>query len=167
MCEILDKMHKFLKWYQLSHWGLTLPISFIFKQFAEKNLVKQDCIPVGCIPPTRRPYLPVCSVWGGGGACLVQGGACLVRGGGEVPAWSGGGGAWSWGVSAWSGWYPSMHWGRPPLWTESQTPVKILPCPNFVAGGNDSWLQTPPGPPPPLPVWEIMVILNSSFISWK
>ena len=24
----------------------------------------------------------------------------------------------------------------PPLLTESQTPVKIVPCPNFVAGGN-------------------------------
>ena len=24
----------------------------------------------------------------------------------------------------------------PALWTESQTPVKISPCPNFVAGGN-------------------------------
>ena len=26
--------------------------------------------------------------------------------------------------------------GNPPLWTESQTPVKTLPCLNFVAGGN-------------------------------
>ena len=25
----------------------------------------------------------------------------------------------------------------PPPWTESQTPVKTLPCPNFVAGGNE------------------------------
>ena len=25
----------------------------------------------------------------------------------------------------------------PPLWTESQTPVKTLPCPNFVAGGKN------------------------------
>ena len=27
-------------------------------------------------------------------------------------------------------------WNRPPLLTESQTPVKILPCPNFIAGRN-------------------------------
>ena len=40
------------------------------------------------------------------------------------------------GGSAWGGGYPSMHWGRPPLWTESQTPVKTLPWPNFVAAGN-------------------------------
>ena len=35
-----------------------------------------------------------------------------------------------------------------PLWTESQTPVKTLPCPNFVAGGkNDGVMLTPqPGP---------------------
>ena len=26
--------------------------------------------------------------------------------------------------------------GPSPVWTESQTPVKTLPCPNFVAGGN-------------------------------
>ena len=26
--------------------------------------------------------------------------------------------------------------GTPPLLTESQMPVKTLPCPNFVAGGN-------------------------------
>ena len=25
----------------------------------------------------------------------------------------------------------------PPLWTESQTPVKTLPWPNFVAAGNN------------------------------
>ena len=38
-------------------------------------------------------------------------GGCLVPGGG--------------------GWYPSMHWDRPPLWTEWQTGVKILPCPKL------------------------------------
>ena len=35
--------------------------------------------------------------------------------------------------------YPSMHWGRPPLLTESQTPVKTLPWPNFVAAGNEGF----------------------------
>ena len=29
----------------------------------------------------------------------------------------------------------------PPLWTESQTPVKTLPWPNFVAAGNNNWLN--------------------------
>ena len=30
----------------------------------------------------------------------------------------------------------------PPLWTESQTPVKTLPLPNFVAAGNkDAFLH--------------------------
>ena len=36
-------------------------------------------------------------------------------------------------------------WDSTPLWTESQTPVKTLPCPNFVAGGNKAvqrWLKT-------------------------
>ena len=36
---------------------------------------------------------------------------------------------------------PAMHTGipPPPLWTESQTRVKTEPCPNFVAGGNNSY----------------------------
>ena len=44
---------------------------------------------------------------------------------------------WSWGmvcqrgVCQRRGWYPIMHWGRPPLWTEWQTGVKILPCPKL------------------------------------
>ena len=102
--------------------------------------MKQECIPVGCILPAHWPYLRVCS---------APGGAYLLPRG--VPAWS-------WGVSAWSRgclpgprggaclvpgglWYPNMHWGTPhPLWTESQTPVKILPCPNFVAGGKN-WTE--------------------------
>ena len=44
---------------------------------------------------------------------------------------------------------PGLPWSRhtppgtppeqtPPPWTESQTPVKIKPCPNFVAGGNNN-----------------------------
>ena len=54
----------------------------------------------------------VCS-WGG----LVWGRRGLLRGGGAV----------------------SQHALRqtPPLWTESQTPVKTLPWPNFVAAGNN------------------------------
>ena len=73
----------------------------------------QDCIPVGCVPPARWPYLPACSAlggpgpggvsglgvsgwggaWSGGGVCLVQG-VCLVRG---CLVW---GGVWSGGVPA-------------------------------------------------------------------
>ena len=83
-----------------------------------KGLFKQDCIPVGCIPSARWPYLPACSALGVPGAvggCLVQGGACLVLGGclpgpgGGVPAWSRGGLPGPGGR-----WYPSMYWGSPP-----------------------------------------------------
>ena len=52
--------------------------------------------------------------WGEGAwsrrGCLLRGGdvlGCVCFGGG-VGAWSG-------------GWYPCMHWGRPPPWTESHT----------------------------------------------
>ena len=74
--------------------------------------MKQECIPVGCVPPTCCPYLPACSEWGG---VPCQGGFSLPRG---ILAR---GGLLGRGVG-----YASMHWGRPPpLWTESQTPVKI------------------------------------------
>ena len=76
--------------------------------------LKQDCIPIGCVPPARWPYLPACSVAGGGtwGVYLVGMGGYLVRGG--VPGPGGylvwgvylvlggvpgpGGCTWSWGV---------------------------------------------------------------------
>ena len=82
--------------------------------------------------------LPGGGVWSGprGGWCL-----CLFFRGGvwsqgvPGPGGSALGGAWSWGC-------PSMHRGRSPLlWTESQTPVKTLPWPNFVAAGKDGKAQ--------------------------
>ena len=59
------------------------------------------------------------------GECLLMGG-CLPGPRG-VPAWFRGGGV------------VSKHTLRqtPRLGTESQTPVKILPYPNFVAGGKN------------------------------
>ena len=66
------------------------------------------------------------------GVCLLQGGVCS-----EVGCLLQG--VCSWGVSAPGGWYPSMHSGRhPPVWTESQMPIKTLPWPNFVVAGNNS-----------------------------
>ena len=55
---------------------------------------KQDCIPVGCVPPARWPYLPACSVAGGsapggevgGWGVCSWGCVCLFQGG----VWSGG-----------------------------------------------------------------------------
>ena len=56
---------------------------------SENSMVKQECIPVGCVLAARRPYAGVCflggcllrgGVWSGGvsapGGCLVQGGVC-------------------------------------------------------------------------------------------
>ena len=64
---------------------------------------KQDCIPVGYVPPACCPYLPACTALGGGawsrGMPGLRGYLPLVRG--EV--------------------YPSMQWGRPPPWTEFLT----------------------------------------------
>ena len=47
------------------------------------NNVKQECIPVGCVPAARWPYAGVCFLEGG----LLPGGGVYVRGG--VPAWGG------------------------------------------------------------------------------
>ena len=69
----------------------------------------------------------VCS-WGvsaPGGACS---GGCLLLGG--ISALGGG-------VCSGGGIPTCTEADTPPLLTESQTPVKTLPCPNFVAGGNN------------------------------
>ena len=70
--------------------------------------VKQECIPVGCVPAARRPYAGVCFP----GGCLVGGVSGL--GGMSAPRgciWSGGclvrGHVWSWGVSAQGGCIPA------------------------------------------------------------
>ena len=77
-------------------------------------------IPVGCLP----------SAAGGG----VSGqGVCLPRGG--LP----GGGVYPGGVSAWwgeGGVYLGGCLPDNPLWTESQTVVKTLPCRNYARNGN-------------------------------
>ena len=94
---------------------------------------KQECIPVGCVPPARWPYLAECSARGGvcsrgvsapGGVCS---GGCLLPGG----------------VCSWGGmWHPSMHWGRhaPPPWTEFLTHAYgniTLPQTSFAGGNNE------------------------------
>ena len=81
----------------------------------------------------------VCLLPGGvstpGGVCsrggLLRGGVCS-QGGGLLQGGllQGGGGLLRGGVSQ------DALRQRPPLWTESQTPVKTLPWPNFVAAGN-------------------------------
>ena len=75
---------------------------------------KQECIPVGCVPPASWPYLPACSApeggaWSWGGACSGEGG-CLVLGGG----------------------IPACTEADPHCEQNSwHTPKKILPCPKL------------------------------------
>ena len=85
---------------------------------------KQECIPVGCVPSAA---VAVC--WGVSargvsthGGVSAQGG-CLPRG--RV--------------------YPCMHWGRhnpPPRQNSWHMLVKVLPCSNFVANGNQRHYKT-------------------------
>ena len=68
-----------------------------FHNFPPKTHLKQECIPVGCVPPVCYPYLPACTAQG---LYLVQGG---------VP---GLGGTWS-GGRTWSGrctWSEGCTW---------------------------------------------------------
>ena len=105
--------------------------------------MKQDCVPVGCVPPARWPYLPACSAPGGSWSrgCLVQGSAW--SGGVPDPGGGGCGGAWS-GGCAWSGgWYPSMHWGTHPPVNRMTNRCKNITLPQTsFAGGNKKAFQT-------------------------
>ena len=76
----------------------------------------------------------------GGG--LLPGG-CLLLGGGW--GWSAPGGGWSapgggcllQGVGVVVSQHALRQTPSPPPWTESQTPVKTLPWPNFIAAGKN------------------------------
>ena len=94
------------------------------------NKYKQDCIPVGCVPPARRPYLPACCGPGGvpvPGGCTWSG--YLVPGG--VPGPGGvylvPGGTWSGGCTWSRGVY--LVWG-----------VYLVPGVYLVLGGC-AWSQ--------------------------
>ena len=97
------------------------------------------CLVWGCLLLGGCLLGGVCS-WGvsAPGGCLLSG-VSAPRGsarGGGVCLLPGGGGVCSGGVCSWGG-IPACSEADPPLLTESQTPVKTLPCPNFVAGGNE------------------------------
>ena len=88
---------------------------------------------------------------------------CLPGPGGS--AWSGGCHAGQ-GVSAWSGGclpglggsgIPACTGADPALWTESQTPVKTLPWPNFVAAGNKTEV---------LNEFQLKILGSESFARW-
>ena len=105
----------------------------IMIMYEEDLVMKQECIPVGCLPSTA---VAVC--WG---VCLE--GQCMLRGVSArrcLPKGVSAQGVSSQGVSAQGGGV-SARGVAPrhpnPLWTEWQTPVKTLPCRNYVADGNN------------------------------
>ena len=102
----------------------------------QKNLNNKNYIPVGCVPPARWPYLPVCcapGVCSQGGVC-----SCGVSAQGGVP----GGVSAPGGCLVRRGWYPNMHWGRPPCEQNYRRLWKYNLGPIFVAGGNKNHLKS-------------------------
>ena len=67
-----------------------------------------------------------------GGGCLLPGGV----GGSGLGGVCSGGGVWSGPGGVVSG-HTLRQTPSPPLWTESQMPLKTLPWPNFVAAGKN------------------------------
>ena len=102
-----------------------------------KNCYEQECIPVGCVPPACCPYLPACTA--PGGVCSGWGGSAPRRGRGGV--FSRGGVCSQGGVSARGGGDQlALSQTRPPCeQNSSHTLLKILPCPNFVAGSKNEF----------------------------
>ena len=116
---------KRLQWWPLHDWrNLKIPTSKESYWTRKRKKIKV-CIPVGCLPAARWPYPGVCFPGGGGFAPRGS----LHRGAGPGGGVCSGGGG---------GVVLSQHVLRhtPPL-TESQTPVKTLPWPNFVAAGKN------------------------------
>ena len=115
---------------------------------------KQECIPVGCVPPACCPYLLACTALGGvvylprgvpgpGRECTCPGGVpgpgeYLLRGmylapGGTCPG------------------------TPPPPWTEWQTGVNILPCPKLSFAGGKKIIF-------PLLLWTVINTVNIHWI---
>ena len=137
-CPIFDRKRELITQscnFSGSQWNMS--VHFLALRGKCKRTVKQDCIPVGCVPPAHWPYLPGCSMPGG---CLLPGGSapggsCCSQGvySGGVSAL--GGGVCSWGVSAPrglsalgvsapGGGIPACTEADTPPWAEPHTPVK-------------------------------------------
>ena len=100
--------------------------------------------PGGCLLPgvSAQGVSAPRGVFAPGGCVCSQGGVsapggCVCSRGGLLWWVSAPGGVSALGGSAPGGCIPACTEADTPLWTESQTPVKTLPWPNFVAAGND------------------------------
>ena len=115
--------------------------SFVWESFFKIIAkMKQECIPVGCVPAARRPYAGVCFP---GGSAWSRGGVSLVRG---VSAWSLGGGGVSlvWGDlpgPGGGGCLPGLG-GLPCSWGGLPGPWEVC----LVPGGSAWSLGGLPGP---------------------
>ena len=113
----------------------------------KKPKKKQECIPVGCVPPACDPYLPACTSPGG---VPGPGGCTWSWGKGGVPGpgggtWSGVGGGvpgprgctWSQGVyliPGWCTWSGGCTWSQGGVpgpggctWSQGSVPAQVPP----------------------------------------
>ena len=90
--------------------------------YVPNSLIKQECIPVGCTPLACCPYLPTCTARGvsAPGVRGVCSRGCLFQMG--IPVCNGAD-------------IPPPHCEQ----NSWHTLLKILPCRNFVAGGNNTF----------------------------
>ena len=143
------------------------PISFIFMQFFGKNLVKQECIPVGCVPPARyctgelslteTPQAETPQTKTPLGRDPPDRDPPWQRPPRQRPPWV---------ETPQTETPPGQRsprqrppWAETPqtetpLWTEWHTGVKTLSCHNFIAGGNNRFLAQTLGL---APLWEVWI----------
>ena len=120
---------------------------FHFRVVFGKHFVKQECIPVECVPLARYRKGEI-SAWG----CPRQRPhwtATLLDGDDHRQK------------SPWTETPPptcGACWDRDPLWTEWHTGVKTLPYCNFIAGSNNRLEHPPLRLPPPSQLCEILVL---------
>ena len=95
--------------------GVNRSLRLKFQVACSAHMWKQECIPVGCLPPACCPYLPACTAPGEvylvlGGVPGLGRGVHMVPGAGCVCTWSGGC-TWSRGVC--------LVWGH--TWSQGDT----------------------------------------------
>ena len=125
-CSFFEIVGKIVGWRPLLRGGLDPPLKVIYASKFSFNIINKTRM-----HSSRMRTGPLIDRIL---ASATRGGVCS-RGGVSGPGGLVPGGVWSRGCPG-DGIPACTEADPPPLWTESQTPVKTLPWPNFVAAGN-------------------------------